>query len=496
MNFRALAAGMLSSALLTACSGTSLRERPQPGPTPTQANARMSCLAMSGGGIRSGAVSLGALQTLHATGALKRYPLLSTVSGGGYPVYGLLYRMIANGVELADLLDNESRYFTDVERNSSFISGTPLATEVFLQGPLGVPLSLIGRTHASLQPYYIAAIHQTFVGESRPIFGQPLLIRAKRIRQMQQFPVPIFGTSYKKGATPPRPDHEYHYRDFFELSPFDSGAPAIGYFPRFARQVGLAQAVAMSAAGIDTPKKDMSAPWFVKAMNFGLGSSFNAPTASGDKQVFYLSDGGFIENLALLPLLRHGCTDILAFDNSGDTEPDKTFDTWQQFEKHIGEGEEPGWRITQPLALAGTRDGVDKARTPWTLAGHIWDAELANGERRVHIRLVKLGIDRDKLSRYPAPVREFAKQNWLGRKFECTGAGLGSTCPFPQESTARQEFLPEEFRAYRYLGQWLTAQALCAPPPDWESTHENLADRVDCGAGTAAVRVLEPPAEG
>lgn len=41
-------------------------------------------LALSGGGIRSGALGLGILQTLHRCGLLPFFDYLSTVSGGGY----------------------------------------------------------------------------------------------------------------------------------------------------------------------------------------------------------------------------------------------------------------------------------------------------------------------------------------------------------------------------------------------------------------------------
>lgn len=478
---------MLSLALLTACSGLRLQERPvplaalPPDVTPT------SCLAMSGGGIRSGAVSLGAIQALYAAGALPKYPLISTVSGGGYPVYGLLYRMLVNDVPLRNLLRERSRYIADVERNAGFISGTSLGTELFLQGPLGVPLSWIGRSHASLQPAYIAAIHQTFVGESMSIFGRLLLMHAREIRA-QQFPLPIFGAAMSEGAKPPPEGYRYRYDHFFEMSPLRNGAPVVGYFPDFAQSVGIGPAIAMSAAAIDTPKEGQGSPGFVKVMNFGLGGSFDAPTASGGgRQSFYLSDGGFIENLALLPLLRHGCREILAFDNSGDEKP--PFRAWADFAAALAAGEEPGWRVTQPLRAADANAKSDDAMTPWTLPGHIWDAELANAERRVHIRLVKLGIDRSKLDRYPISVQDFARRKWPDEPLHCTGSGLGTRCPFPLEAVPRQSFAPEEFRAYRRLGQWLTNRALCMPSPHWESHHENTNDRLDCAAG--AERVLE-----
>ena len=54
--------------------------RQRPLPTPCDAIG----LALSGGGIRSAAIGLGALQALHANGRLSSFDYISTVSGGGY----------------------------------------------------------------------------------------------------------------------------------------------------------------------------------------------------------------------------------------------------------------------------------------------------------------------------------------------------------------------------------------------------------------------------
>ena len=58
-----------------------------PETTPTNSEAvseSLTGLALSGGGIRSGALGLGILQTLHRSGLLPFFDYLSTVSGGGY----------------------------------------------------------------------------------------------------------------------------------------------------------------------------------------------------------------------------------------------------------------------------------------------------------------------------------------------------------------------------------------------------------------------------
>jgi hypothetical protein len=66
----------------------------------------------------------------------------------------------------------------------------------------------------------------------------------------------------------------------------------------------------------------------------------------------------------LLPLLRRGCTEILAFDNSDDVT--ETFGSWRSHAKALEEGQEPGWRISQPLKSPVTGDALTIAR--WELS--------------------------------------------------------------------------------------------------------------------------------
>src|SRR5580765_5410209 len=56
---------------------------PPPGLVSPSAQLDLFGLALSGGGIRSAALSLGVLQQLCASGLLSRVDYLSTVSGGG-----------------------------------------------------------------------------------------------------------------------------------------------------------------------------------------------------------------------------------------------------------------------------------------------------------------------------------------------------------------------------------------------------------------------------
>jgi hypothetical protein len=62
-------------------------------------------LALSGGGIRSAAISLGVLQALENANALAKVDYLSTVSGGGYK--GLIENLI--------IVSNDERCFSSVD---------------------------------------------------------------------------------------------------------------------------------------------------------------------------------------------------------------------------------------------------------------------------------------------------------------------------------------------------------------------------------------------
>lgn len=67
------------------------------------------CVALSGGGIRSGAVSLGVLQGLHHEQELSSIDSIAAVSGGGYPLYGVITQMIENPSDAQRFVANQQR---------------------------------------------------------------------------------------------------------------------------------------------------------------------------------------------------------------------------------------------------------------------------------------------------------------------------------------------------------------------------------------------------
>lgn len=120
-------------------SGPSLT-RPKPVATD------MTGLALSGGGIRSAAFSLGAMQALHAHDALDKFDYLSTVSGGGYLGAAVSAGMSKNDGKFPfatgkdDIRDSDSvghlRNFSNylMPRNRSFIRNVGDAAAILLRG--------------------------------------------------------------------------------------------------------------------------------------------------------------------------------------------------------------------------------------------------------------------------------------------------------------------------------------------------------------------------
>ncbi|MGD9722684.1 MAG: patatin-like phospholipase family protein [Pirellulales bacterium] len=123
-------------------------------------------LALSGGGVRSGAVSLGLLQSLYDQGLLNQVDYLSTVSGGGYA-----------GTYLSGVLERFPRDATiDWRLPDAATSAAPGALTNVLSGSANQPAATNGHT-ANHQP--VASPHQRVSLEfgTQPDGAQPPPIR-------------------------------------------------------------------------------------------------------------------------------------------------------------------------------------------------------------------------------------------------------------------------------------------------------------------------------
>jgi len=450
------------AAMLFGCSGVKLKAEKVLEPHPPKIGKEGQCLAFSGGGIRSGAVSLGALQGFSES--LSQFEYLSTVSGGGYPVYGVVTESLDSERSPFEVLKDES-FIQAIEANSDFIGILESDLEKLfapVSAAISLPLSwMTGNAYGAFRPTYKAKINNTFAPNTNILFKEYNLSKANKVEQYG-FPKIIFGASASVGSrSNPDIGYTYSYDEFFELSATVSGSPRIGYTDEVNNwRISLADAVAMSAAAIDSPQSTGSNDElrdFLKDLNVGVGGSYTL-TQSDKQTAFYLGDGGFIENLAIIPLLRRGCSSILVFDNSEASH--NPMAAWEKFSSNLPK-EMPGWSIEQDLAAQEAQLRPETISDAWNLSNHFWDATLKNGASNVRLRLVKLGVDQNRAHQYPEEVRLFMKRTWPEAGPGCNGKeGFDKKCSFPLSPTVDQSFTPEEFRAYRLLGFWLAQEAI------------------------------------
>jgi predicted acylesterase/phospholipase RssA len=453
---------ILAALLLSLAGCTVTREYAlQPGSTPPTVDEEpKTCLALSGGGIRSGATSLGVLQRLHELHVLGNVTYVASVSGGGYPVYGLVYELTQNGRTLDGLLDEHGTFLAEIESRSAFAIARTLVHQLAVSSDL----LLIDKPRRWFRPKpgrvmmsnasaaYEADIHRKFTGALIPVRGTPELRDIEDLAA-RGFPYPIFIASANEGRSAPSREHVYSedYRDLFELSPLWLGGDTFGYWSHYDSDLALENAIAMSGAAIDAPDlrhEGINAPMpnLLKKLSMGLGGSL---TLKNGKEV-YLADGGFIENQAILPLVRRGCRTILALDATSDQ--NASFAGILRAQSYLRRA---GWVVSDLEPHQPRR--TDSSESGWQLPSHVWrfTATGPQGRWKSRVFVLKLGIVPDE--DYPQPVEEFLQQTWkgAGRLPECRRSGLLKGCDFPLEATIRQSYSAAEFRAYRFLGRHL-----------------------------------------
>ena len=442
------------------------------------------CIALSGGGIRSGAVSLGVLQSLQQQRILQKADIISTVSGGGYPVYGLVASKAENpNLTLDDLLGSGSEHIQRTE-NTAFIDtldglfsgflGSPQAAFITVGRLLGPTPDIVERASVSFP--YAMEIHDTFVGYPAPIGRGITLKDAQPFVDQLKFPYWIIQTSGSSGIRPPNSQYKKPFEDVFELSPMWIGSDTSGYMRSFVNDLRLMDAVVASAAAIDAPKNNeqkFAIPEWIKKTGFGAGAAVYLQDGSS----IFLSDGGFIDNQAVVPLLRRNCKLILALDASHDPQADMK--GWSILENML---RSRGWQINPPKFSAD--DHASLAIDAWHLPSNLVALSASDPQSlESTIIVMKLGVSQGAIEDYPKATKLFWKsqlQDWQDRPRCNEEEGLSQRCTFPQQSTSRQYFTPEEFRAYRCLGQFMAFEFMSSQHPRSLRTKNIDAEYFDC----------------
>lgn len=424
------------------------------------------CLAFSGGGIRSGAVSLGVLQGLHEHGLLTRAEMMSSVSGGGYPIYGIIAAKEKNPEATLDsLLSDGGEHIRQVE-STIFIDNFDATWDAALASLWSFLITagkVLGPTPNLVEPTggnygYSLNIHDTFAGGLVP--SKMRLSESGEFVTALGLPYWIVQVSASSGLTPPREHHVYGFGDAFELSPSWIGSENFKFMRAYVARLTLAESISASAAAIDTPRTSGTryvVPNWAKLLGFGLGVGI----WSQQGNAIFLSDGGFVENQAVIPLLRRNCRHIIAVDAAHD--PSAALGGWKSVAKYM---QKSGWSVTTPRYLVddlSTSSSV--APNAWELPSHVIEMEGRAPDGRVtKISILKLGVAPANEAEYPSSVRSFLeaeREKWAG-KSPCNYSSLGderpffsSRCLFPQQTTMVQNFSSTEFRAYRCLGHYM-----------------------------------------
>lgn len=284
------------------------------------------CLALSGGGMRSAAFSIGALQGLHETGILEQVDVAASVSGGayalswymvqhfdrftedpGYDVRGLDRELFAREGPYQQRLRDNFELFAlplPVREGYSTSAWESAYSTVKSAGQFGVatlatlvsiPVNLIANGlfgwHANVSPLrrlYENSIERAFHADPagdkiRPGLGFAALgrrdevefsdlralLRSARASPERKVPMPIFSINlnYTTARNPRGLDLANR---LVEFTPLRYGVDSVGYFGDF--EISVSRAVAISGAAVDSDALLDAAPEILaSALNLDLG---------------------------------------------------------------------------------------------------------------------------------------------------------------------------------------------------------------------------------
>ena len=440
------------------------------------------CLALSGGGIRAGATALGVLQGLSEHLHLHEFEYVSSVSGGGYPVFGLLYENLRANTRYQDSLDRDSQFIKNAEKKADFLTDLDIflnaGISLFLFSPFNVltrwiaPITSESSTRRAVTTYgtvaYGSSIRRTFsLASFLDSFSN---YRVDRVNDdfLKSFPYPIFLATVTEGRSAPISPYDSNGdpvnrpKNLFEISPSWIGSPKTGFWRDYSYHFTLEEAIAASAAAIDVPPSPnddngrdlVQIPAALKFLGFSIGVSL--PSFPGEPDGIYLSDGGGIDNQAVIPLVRRSCEVVLALDATSDEALE--FSGWQGVRAGLSKY---GWDLGKIVSERSERDHC--AANGWNAPGHLWKAKAVNESKKhkVDLWIMKLGYVTD--VEYPKEIASYKKRNW--KSFEdgspqcrSSAGGVKRRCAFPFEATRDQSFEPAEFAAYRTLGKYMVTQ--------------------------------------
>lgn len=326
-------------------------------------------LALSGGGIRSATVAIGAVKALYDRDVLNKIDVVSTVSGGGYAAYWLYSREYRGDLGINRRFGatsfEDSAFLEEVcgiATTNNFIS-TPkvLVKGIFGQSTTRAYSNAIRRTYGQAN-YDLADSYETGVIVEPDTIEFHELQEAVRLRGIPNWVV---------NARVYRPNARAGYYDgMYELTPFGRGSGMSGYEPwPLTHSYPILNGVSASGA----------------AVAFALDRTLSSEVAAAGRKV-QLSDGGHGENLGVLALVRRRVPNIIVIDAEEDEK--LNLDSYIRLKNRL-----LAWGDT--LAIADLDSLVERGDDiPWRPASGTMVGSINGTDYRATVYYTKLSVPR------------------------------------------------------------------------------------------------------
>lgn len=475
-----------------------------------------ACVALSGGGTRSAAFSIGVMQSLAESGLLDRVDVISGVSGGSYALAWYLTSKInaearaGRRLLAREVLAEDGVAVRSILQTPGLIS-TPYGVLAVGTNVMNQAMKvLFGEDNAANNPYW-AALHATFLSGACAdcvVDGRFLMKDLAPLLSLDGLPFPVIGMSARTRAQgkcdPPGTPRTSLEQSYFEVTPLRQGS--LNFYTDGGMGLALADAVALSGAAVSVPSAQYCAIADAAGQSLGTWWRYSsashvprdapvggadAPWIESQETERFLADGGHVENLGIFPLVQRLCQSILVIDAEHD--PNLVFEGLEVLGSHL---EQRGIHWVQPLVNSAGQTPDSLRDTHRYVADTVKDpvftgrlgtipfyhatesdtgSDLALSRLGIDVHYIKLSIngasvDLDGCDTYRAQGRlDLARYCNERRESETSRTpwgcveGLLGNCPFPQYPTTRQNLSVEEFDALRLLG-WKAADSVSRAP--------------------------------
>jgi hypothetical protein len=326
------------------------------------------CLALSGGGVRSAAYAMGAMDALHGLGMLDDVDVISSSSGGSYANYWLTHALTSGMPPSEVFAGPASSALVSVREHAARIAG-----KWWTVGPIlnvldaldGLPaFSSITRALIPMdrfQPFegtfeYSRAIRRIFATGPALSFSWKLGLSLDEVGprlDAVDAPLPVINTTARVGKGKACADtsllammdtrSEGLATAVFEFTPWRVGSDGVGFAPS-PGNIAFALTVAASASAIDDPNAKRC-PWLgLAGLRTGLVNNFFHPVPDiaqagakesrpADSIHVTLVDAAFSDNLAAYAVVRRLCEEMIIIDAEHD--PTLIFESYGYLKQHL-----------------------------------------------------------------------------------------------------------------------------------------------------------------